>query len=80
MAQSISEVAVGRKSAKVAQQSLTAAEKGAQSVQNQISGMNEIAQIRTRRSASRCSVSRRSKSAKSSSGISDLTEQTNISR
>jgi twitching motility protein PilJ len=66
-------------SAKVAQQSLAAAEKGTQSVQNQIAGMNEIrAQIQD--------TSKRIKRLGESSLeigeivelISDLTEQTNI--
>jgi hypothetical protein len=80
MAQSINEVSQSAgQSAKVAQQSLTAAEKGAQSVQNQIAGMNEIrAQIQD--------TSKRIKRLGESSLeigeivelISDLTEQTNI--
>jgi twitching motility protein PilJ len=80
MAQSINEVShSAAQSAKVAQQSLAAAEKGAQSVQNQIAGMHEIrAQIQD--------TSKRIKRLGESSLeigeivelISDLTEQTNI--
>src|SRR5437899_2254905 len=80
MAQSISEVSQSAvQSARVAQQSLTAAEKGGQSVQNQISGMNEIrAQIQD--------TSKRIKRLGESSMeigdivelISDITEQTNV--
>ncbi|HET7098334.1 MAG TPA: methyl-accepting chemotaxis protein, partial [Casimicrobiaceae bacterium] len=80
MAHSINEVSQSAaQSAKVAHQSLAAAEKGAQSVQNQISGMNEIrAQIQD--------TSKRIKRLGESSLeigeivelISDLTEQTNI--
>jgi twitching motility protein PilJ len=80
MAQSINEVSQSAvQSAKVADQSLAAAEKGAQSVQNQICGMNEIrAQIQD--------TSKRIKRLGESSLeigeivelISDLTEQTNI--
>ncbi|HET7031771.1 MAG TPA: methyl-accepting chemotaxis protein [Casimicrobiaceae bacterium] len=80
MAQSINEVSQSAaQSAKVAHQSLAAAETGAQSVQNQISGMNEIrAQIQD--------TSKRIKRLGESSLeigeivelISDLTEQTNI--
>jgi twitching motility protein PilJ len=80
MANSINEVSQSAaRSATVAQQSLAAAEKGAQSVQNQIAGMNEIrAQIQD--------TSKRIKRLGESSLeigdivelISDLTEQTNI--
>ena len=80
MAQSINEVSQSAaQSAKVAQQSLAAAEKGAQSVQNQIAGMHEIrAQIQD--------TSKRIKRLGESSLeigeivelISDITEQTNI--
>ena len=80
MAQSIDEVSQSAaQSARVAQQSLAAAEKGAQSVQNQIAGMNEIrAQIQD--------TSKRIKRLGESSLeigeivelISDITEQTNV--
>jgi twitching motility protein PilJ len=80
MAQSINEVSQSAaQSAKVAGESLAAAETGAQSVQNQIAGMNEIrAQIQD--------TSKRIKRLGESSLeigeivelISDLTEQTNI--
>jgi twitching motility protein PilJ len=80
MAQSIDEVsASAAQSSRVAQQSLAAAEKGAQSVQNQIAGMNEIrAQIQD--------TSKRIKRLGESSLeigeivelISDITEQTNV--
>ena len=80
MAQSISEVAQNAsQSAKVAQMQLSAAEKGGQAVQNQISGMNEIrSQIQD--------TSKRIKRLGESSLeigeivelISDITEQTNV--
>jgi twitching motility protein PilJ len=80
MAQSIDEVSQSAgQSAKVAEQSLAAAEKGAQSVQNQIAGMNEIrAQIQD--------TSKRIKRLGESSMeigdivelIADITEQTNV--
>ncbi len=80
MAQSITEVSQSAaQSAQVAQKSLTTAETGAQSVQNQIAGMNEIrAQIQD--------TSKRIKRLGESSLeigeivelIADLTEQTNI--
>src|SRR5215831_13229047 len=80
MAQSISEVSKSAvQSASVAQQSLAAAEKGGQAVQNQISGMNEIrSQIQD--------TSKRIKRLGESSLeigeivelISDITEQTNV--
>jgi twitching motility protein PilJ len=80
MAQSINEVSLSAaQSARVAQQSLAAAEKGAVAVQNQISGMNEIrGQIQE--------TSKRIKRLGESSLeigeivelISDITEQTNV--
>src|SRR5205085_464838 len=80
MAHSIEEVSSSAKqSAKVAQQSLAAADAGAQSVQNQIAGMNDIrSQIQD--------TSKRIKRLGESSLeigeivelISDLTEQTNV--
>ena len=80
MAQSINEVSQSAsQSARVAQQSLAAAEKGGQAVQNQITGMNEIrAQIQD--------TSKRIKRLGESSLeigeivelISDITEQTNV--
>ncbi len=80
MAQSIDEVSQSAaQSAKVAQRSLAAAEQGAQSVQNQIAGMNEIrSQIQD--------TSKRIKRLGESSLeigeivelISDITEQTNV--
>jgi twitching motility protein PilJ len=80
MAESINEVSqTATQSARVAQQSLAAAEKGGQVVQNQIAGMNEIrAQIQD--------TSKRIKRLGESSMeigeivelISDITEQTNV--
>src|SRR5260221_11686706 len=80
MAQSINEVSLSAaQSARVAQQSLAAAEKGAVAVQNQISGMNDIrGQIQE--------TSKRIKRLGESSLeigeivelISDITEQTNV--
>jgi twitching motility protein PilJ len=80
MAQSINEVSQSAvQSARVAQQSLAAAEKGGQAVQNQIAGMNEIrSQIQD--------TSKRIKRLGESSLeigeivelISDITEQTNV--
>jgi twitching motility protein PilJ len=80
MAQSINEVSVSAaQSARVAQQSLSAAEKGGAAVQDQISGMNEIrAQIQD--TAKR--IKRLGESSQEIGEIveliSDITEQTNV--
>jgi twitching motility protein PilJ len=80
MAQSISEVAqTASASAKVAQQSLTAAEKGGSAVKDQINGMNEI---RTQIQDTSKRIKRLGESSLEIGEIveliSDITEQTNV--
>ncbi len=80
MAQSINEVSqTATQSARVAQQSLAAAEKGGQAVQNQISGMNEI---RTQIQDTSKRIKRLGESSLEIGEIveliSDITEQTNV--
>jgi twitching motility protein PilJ len=80
MAESINEVSqTATQSARVAQQSLTAAEKGGQAVQNQIAGMNEI---RTQIQDTSKRIKRLGESSLEIGEIveliSDITEQTNV--